>query len=64
MNMYFDKFMCMVTNTHLEINIDTTHQYVVRPTTLKKMMCMLSYEFNRGAISVYSNATDARVQFQ
>ena len=29
LNMYFDKFMCMVTQKHLEISRNTMHQYVV-----------------------------------
>ena len=41
LNMYFNKLMCMVTKTHLEIRTDTMHQYVAGPTTLKTMMCML-----------------------
>ena len=64
LNMYFDKLMRMVTNTHLEISADTMHQYVCGPTTLKTMMHMLSNELDIGAISVYQNAMEARVRFQ
>lgn len=62
--MCLDKLMCMVTNTHLEIIIDTMHQYVVGPVALKTMMHMLSDELDRGAICFYSDATEARVCFQ
>ena len=62
--MYFDKLLCMVTSTHLEISIDTTHQYVAGPTALKTMMRMLSDELDRGAISVYPDAMEARLHFQ
>ena len=62
--MYFDKLMHMVTSTHLKINTDTMDQYVVGPTALKMMMHMLSDELDRGAISMYSDATEARVHFQ
>jgi len=64
LNMYFDKLMHMVTSTHLKINTDTMDQYVVGPTALKMMMHMLSDELDRGAISMYSDATEARVHFQ
>ncbi len=62
--MYFNKLMCMVTSTHLEISIDTIHQYVASLATLKTMMHMLSDELDRGAISMYLDATKARVHFQ
>jgi len=62
--MYFDNLMHMVTSMHLEIDTDTMDQYVASPTTLKTMMCMLSNELEKGAISVYPNATKARVFFQ
>ena len=62
--MYFDKLMCMVTVTHMEIKTDTMHQYVVGPTALKMMMRMLSDELDEGAMSVYPDARKARVRFQ
>ena len=62
--MYFDKLMCMVTSTHLEISTDTTHQYVVGLVALKTIMCMLSYDLDRGARAVYPDAMEARVSFQ
>jgi len=40
------------------------HQYVAGLVALKMMMCMLSDELERGAISVYPDATEARVYFQ
>lgn len=64
LNMYFDKLMHMVTNTHLEINTDTMHQYVTGPTMLKMMMCMPSNKLAREAISVYLDAMKARDCFQ
>ncbi len=64
LNMYFNNLMRMVTNIHLEINKNTMHQYVAGPTTLKMMMCMLSDELDRGAISVYLDATEAGAHFQ
>jgi len=62
--MYFDKLMCIVTYTHLEISIDTMHQYVAGSATLKTMMHVLSNELDRGAKSVYPDATEPRVLFQ
>lgn len=41
--------MSMVTSTHLEINIDTLHQYVSSPAALMMMMHMLSYNLDREA---------------
>ena len=57
MNVYSDKFMRTTANTCLEISADTMHQYVASPTALKTMMCMLSKVLDRGAISVYTDAT-------
>lgn len=62
--MYFDKLMCMSTNTQSEIRKITMHQYVVGPNMLKTMMYMLLDEFDRGAISMYLDAIKARVCFQ
>ena len=62
--MYFYKLMCMVTNTHSKISTDTMHQYVVGPTTLKVVMHVLSDDLDRGAITVYPAAMEARVHFQ
>jgi len=62
--MYFYKLMCMVTSTHLEISTNIMHQYVVRPVALKMMMCMLSDELDGGAISMYLDATETRVDLQ
>lgn len=64
LNMYFDKLMCMVTNTYLEISIDTMHEYVACPTALKTVMCILSNELDKGSISVYADAMEVRVFFQ
>lgn len=64
LNMYFDKLMWMVTNTHLEITTEIMHQYVAGLDTLKTLMCMLSKELDRGAISVFSDTKEARVRFQ
>ena len=49
LNMYFDKLMHMVTNTHLEINIDIMHQCVVSSTVPKKTMHMLEDELDEWA---------------
>ncbi len=64
LKMYFDKLMCMLTSTHSEIIIDTMHQYVDGLSALKMMMHMLSDELDKGAISMYADATKARVFFQ
>ena len=53
--------MCIATSTDLQMSIDTMHQYVVGPTVLKTIMCMLYDELDRGARSVYPDATEARV---
>jgi len=62
--MYCNKLMHIVTSTHLKINVDTVHQYVAGLATLKMIMCMLSDELDRGAISMYPDAMEVRVRFQ
>ncbi len=47
LNMYFDKMMCMVNNTHLDISTDVMHQCVVSPAALKTMMHMLSNKLDK-----------------
>ena len=59
--MYFYKLMCTTTYTCLEINVDTMHQHVSSLVMLGMTMHMLSNESDRGAISVYSDATKERV---
>ena len=49
LKMYFDKLMCMTTNTHLKINTDTMHQCVSGSTVPKKTMHMLADELDEGA---------------
>ncbi len=61
--MYFNKLMHMVTRTHMDISTDTMHQYVVGSVAAKKIICMLSDELDREAISVYPDAMEARVRF-
>ena len=62
--MHSNKFMCMVTSTHLEINTYTMRQYVAGLATFKMMMRMLSNKLEKGAKLVYPDATEARVCFQ
>lgn len=57
LDMYFDELMCVATSA------DTIHQCVVVLAALKTMMCMLSYELDRGAKSMYLDATEARARF-
>lgn len=64
LDMYFDQVMRVATNVDLEITADTMHQYIVGLAALKTMMHMLSYELDRGAKSMYPDATKARVHFQ
>ena len=45
--MYFDELMHVATNTYIEINTNTMHQYVVGPAALKTMMHMLLVELDR-----------------
>ena len=63
MNMYSNKLMWMTTSTCLEINIEIMKQHVVGPVAPKTTMHMLLDELDGGAISVYPNATEARVRF-
>ena len=63
LNMYFDKLMLMATNTCLESSVDTMHQHVVSQVAPRMTMCMLSDKLDGGAISVYPDATEARVHF-
>ena len=51
LNMYFGKLMCMTTNTHLKISMDTMYQCVAGSTTPKKTMRMLADELNEGVES-------------
>ena len=46
---YFDELMHIATSADLVINVDTMHQYVIGPTALKTMICILSDELDRGA---------------
>jgi len=48
-NGYFGKLMHMTTNTHLKINMDTTHQCASGLAAPKKTMCMLADELDEGA---------------
>ena len=61
---YFDKLMCIATSLDLPISPNIMNKYVVGPTVLKIMMCMLTDELERGARAVYPNAMEARVKFQ
>ena len=61
---YFDEMMRIDTSADLAISVDTMHQYVVGPTALKTMMCMLSDELDKRAKVVYPDAIVARVRFQ
>jgi len=61
--MCFDKLMCMVTSTHLEISTNTMNQYVAGPTGLKMMMHMLTDELDTKVISLCSDATKVRARF-
>ena len=47
-NGYFSKLMCMTTNTHLKISMDTMHQGVADSATPKKTMHMLTDELDEG----------------
>ena len=64
LDMYFDELMHVATSADLEIGTDTMHQCVASPAALKTMMRMLTTELDRGAKSMYSDATEARVRFQ
>ena len=64
LDMYFDKLRRVATNVNLEIGAHTMHLYVVGLATLNTMKHMLADELDRGAISVYPDATEARVLFQ
>ena len=56
--------MCIATNLDFPISTKTMHKYVVGPTTLKAMMCMLSDELDREARAVYLDSMQARVRIQ
>jgi len=64
MDMYFDELMGIATSTDLEIRVDTMHQYVFGLAAPKTMICMLSDELDKGAKSVYPDATEEIVRFQ
>jgi len=56
--------MRIATSPDLPISVDIMQKYVVGPTTLKTMMCILSYELDGGVREVYPDAMEARVKFQ
>lgn len=56
--------MCIATSIDLQMSIETMHKNVIGLVTLKKMMHMLSDELDKGAKSMYLDATKARVHFQ
>ena len=60
---YFDELMRITTSSDLAVSVDTMHQYVVGPATLKIMMHMLLDDLDRGARAVYPDAIEARVHF-
>lgn len=64
LDMYFDELMRVATNTDSEISAHSMHQYVIAPVALKTLMCMLADKLDRGARSMYMDATEARVLFQ
>lgn len=55
--------MHIATSIDLSISADTMHQCVAVLAALKTMMCMLLDELDRGAKSMYPDATKARVCF-
>ena len=63
LDLYFDELMCTATSPNLPISADIMHKYVVGPVTLKKMMCMLLDELEKGAQAVYPDAMAAMVRF-
>lgn len=58
LNMYFGKLMCMTTSTHLEINMDNMHQYVVGSTIPKKTLRMLVNELDEGVKPMHGHNRD------
>ena len=57
LDMYFDELMHIATGTNLEINANTMRQYVASPFSLKNIMHTLSDKLDRGAKSMYLDAT-------
>ncbi len=55
--------MRTASNTNLQMSGDNIHQYVTGLAALKTMMWMLSDELDKGAKSVYPDATEARFRF-
>jgi len=64
LNTYFDKLMHMTISTCLEINAYSMHEHVTGLVASRITMHMLSDVFNGWAISVYPDATEARVCFK
>jgi len=48
LNMYFGKFMRMITNTHLKMNTNTMHQCVATLVAPENTMCMLADDLDEG----------------
>ena len=63
LDMYVEQLMRIATNADLQMRENTMHQYVSRLPALKTKMHMLYDELDRGAKSVYPDATEARVHF-
>jgi len=63
LDMYFEQLMRIAPSADLQMSADTMHQYVVGPDALKTMKRMLYDKLDKGAKSLYPNATEARVRF-
>ena len=61
---YFDKLIHTATSLDFPISVDIMHKYVASPTTLKKMMGMLTDELDRGARELYPDVMEARFKLQ
>ena len=53
LDMHFVKLMCMTTNTHFKIRMDTMHQCVSGSAVPKKTMHMLADELDEGVEPMY-----------
>lgn len=56
--------MWISTNLDLPISVDIMQKYLVGPTALNTMMCILLDNLDRGAQEVYPDAMDLRFRFQ
>jgi len=60
---YIKQLMCIATSDELQISIKNMKRYIIVPTTLKTVFCILQDELDRGFRTIYLESMEARVCF-